>query len=95
MKEYAAARVALLSALPLVDRDVAIRRDVIGWALLASSFSGRGSDDDALSAEHGTDAASHEVYWHADVMPVHTPVDGDRCARMLRERGRLPSILLG
>lgn len=95
MKEYAAARVALLSALPLVDRDVAVRRDVIGWALLASSFSGRGSDDDALSAEHGTDAASHEFDWHADVMPVHTPVDGDRCARMLRERGHQASILLG
>ncbi len=87
MKEYAAARVALLSALPLVDHDVAIRRDVIGWALLASSFSGRGPDDDSLSAEHRTDATSHEVAWQADVMRVHTPVDGGRCARMLRERG--------
>lgn len=95
MEEYAAARVALLSALPLVDCDVAIRRDVIGWALLASSFSGRGPDDDALSAEHETDAVAHVVDWHVDVMPVHTPADGDRCARMLRERRRLPSIVLG
>ena len=94
MKEYAAARVALLSALPLVDHDVAIRHDVIGWALLASSFSGRGPDDDALSAEHRTGKAPRQPDWHAEVMPVHTPVDGGRCERMLRERGHMPSILL-
>lgn len=93
MKEYAAARTALSSALPLVEGDRAIKRDVAGWILLASSFTSDGPDRSALTEALRSESAWREVGWDAETVSVHTPADAGRCVRMLREKGLLPSAL--
>ena len=87
MKEYAAARAALTSALPLVERDPTIRRDVARWIVLASSFVDDVPNRDGLADALQIRSVPPETGWHADAAPVQTPTDATRCAAMLRERG--------
>jgi hypothetical protein len=87
MQEYGAARAALVSALPLVQHDRAIRRDVARWTLLANSFT-----SDAPLVDHvdaALEATEHTSRWQVDGAAVHTPADGERCVELLRQRGLL------
>jgi len=88
MTEYAAARAALTSALPLVEQDPTIRRDVQRWVVLASSFVDDG-DPGELSAAFKIGSMPSEIGWTADTAPIQTPADAARCLEMLRQRGLL------
>ena len=90
MKEYAAARAALTSALPLVERDQTIRRDVERWIVLASSFVGDAADRNELTDALRIRSIGPEMGWGADTASVQTPADAVRCLEMLRARGLLP-----
>lgn len=94
MKEYAAARAALTSALPLVEHDQTIRRDVERWIVLASSFVGDAADrnelTDALQIRSMRPEIGWRAGWRADSASVQTPADAVRCLEMLRARGLLP-----
>jgi type II secretory pathway predicted ATPase ExeA len=89
MKEYAAARAALTSALPLIEHDQTIRRAVARWIVLASSFVGDAPNGDGLADALQIRSVLPEVGWQADTAPVQTPTDAARCLEMLRERGLL------
>ena len=90
MKEYAAARAALTSALPLVEHDQTIRRDVERWIVLASSFVGDAADRNEVTDALRIRSIRPEIGWKADTAPVQTPTDAIRCLEMLRARGLLP-----
>lgn len=90
MQEYGAARAALASALPLVEHDRAIRRDVARWILLAGSFTNDAPQDHHVDAARGPLAAEPGRGWQVDGASVHTPADGERCVELLCQRGLLP-----
>lgn len=90
MKEYAAARAALTSALPLVEHDPTIRCDVERWIVLASAFVGDAADRHELTDALRIRSIRPEIGWKADSASVQTPTDAVRCLEMLRARGLLP-----
>jgi hypothetical protein len=90
MKEYAAARTALTSALPLVEHDQTIRRDVARWIVLASSFVDDVPNRDGLADALQIRSIRPEIGWMAETASVQTPTDALRCLEMLRARGLLP-----
>jgi DNA-binding SARP family transcriptional activator/tetratricopeptide (TPR) repeat protein len=89
MKEYAAARAALTSALPLVENDQTTRHALARWIVLASSFVGDMPNSDGLIAALQIRPIPPEREWQADTASVHTPTDAARCLEMLRTRGLL------
>ena len=91
MKEYAAARAALTSALPLVEHDQTIRRDVARWMVLASSFVDDVPNRDGLADALQIRSVRPEIGWMAETASVQTPTDALRCLEMLRARGLLPA----
>lgn len=81
MGEHAAARTALLSALPMLVESPSLHRAVACWARLASQRAGDPADDDAITS---LDDLPKAWVWDADMAQVQTPEDGRRCVEALQ-----------
>jgi hypothetical protein len=81
MGEHAAARTALLSALPMLVESPSLHRAVACWARLASQRAGDTADDDAITS---LDDLPKAWVWDADMAQVQTPEDGRRCVEALQ-----------
>jgi DNA-binding SARP family transcriptional activator len=80
MREYGAASAALSSALPLVEGDAHLLRSVQCWATRAAQLAG---DPVPANATRLPDLVEPFV-WDPDGIPVHTPLDGQRCLAELQ-----------